>query len=105
MYAEAETSNEKPNMKRQNTLHEFVKKKSVQEEVAKIVSVDGSNFNRIANTGSSFIQQRFKKYNCDKAPLRNSVSARSMVLKFAAKKGEDLHRYVKNEFKSGSDFL
>ena len=45
--AEAETSNEEPNMKRQKTLHKFVKNKSIEEDVATLASVDGLSFTEL----------------------------------------------------------
>ena len=82
MHAKAETSNEKRNIKRQKTSHEFVKNKSI-EDVAKLACAEGLNFNRIANNPR--IQECFKEYNCDKASPSNPVSEKSNILKYATK--------------------
>ena len=79
VHAEAEIFNEKPNMKRKKTLHKLVKNIFIEKDIAKLASVIGLCFNRIAN--SSFIQERFNKYNCDKILSSNPVSARNTVLK------------------------
>ena len=88
--------------KRQKTLHSFIKKRSIEKDVAKLASVDGFSFKRIAN--SSFIQESFTKYNYDKPPPKNDVSVRNMILNYAAEKKDELCSYFKNQVKLGERF-
>ena len=58
VHAEAETSDEAPNMKRQKASHDFVKNKSV-EDVAKLAGVDGLSY-RLPELLILFYEESFK---------------------------------------------
>lgn len=85
--------------KKQRKIEDFLNKKSIEEDVARLASEDGLSFNRIAK--SAFIQESFKKYNYDKSPPSNPTSVRNMVINYASDKKNNLKLYFISQTKSG----
>ena len=80
-----------PPQKKQKLFHEFLKKKSMQEEIAKLACTDGISFATIAK--SEFIQENLKSKKYDKGPPTSHVAVQRMVMSHFDEKREELISY------------
>ena len=75
-----------PSQKKQKLV--YTKKKSVEEQVAKLACVDGISFATIAK--SEFIQENLKSKKYDREPPASHVAVQRMVMSHFGKKRDEL---------------
>ncbi len=90
--------------KRQKPLNFFIVRKSMEEEISKMATIDGFSFKRIAN--SNFIQESFKKrkgeYDVQPPTCPNTV--KNMIISFFEKKKKELAELFKEKYSNGKRF-
>ena len=67
-------------LKKQKTLTGFIKRKSIEEEISRLASVDGLSFQCIAK--STFIQENLRKTKYDRPHPTSHEGVKHMVLSF-----------------------
>ena len=91
-----------PPQKKQKLVHEYTKKKSMEEQVAKLACVDGISFATIAK--SEFIQENLKNKKYDKEPPASDVAVQRMVMSHFGKKRDELISYFKKQVAADERF-
>ena len=67
-------------LKKQKTLTGFIQRKSIEEEISRLASVDGLSFRCIAK--STFIQENLRKSKYDRPHSTSHEGVKHMVLSF-----------------------
>ena len=67
-------------LKKQKTLTGFIQRKSIEEEISRLASVDGLSFQCIAK--STFIQENLRKTKYDRPHPTSHEGVKHMVLSF-----------------------
>ena len=89
-------------LRKQKTWTGFIQRKSIEEEISRLASVDGLSFQCIAK--STFIQENLRKTKYDRPHPTSHEGVKHMVLSFYNNKKNELADYFKSAVKSGKRF-